>query len=76
MTTIRPAYTKIDEGALPRGVRFDVPRRNQGQIIEVAYGGFRRAEHDEGDPFKRVTDNGLGVGTPDRVIYYTLAVRS
>ncbi len=49
-------YIRISESQIPEGVRFDVPGPNQGQIVEVAYGGFGRAEHGDGDPYKRVTD--------------------
>ena len=57
-------YTRCDERDIPAAVRFDVPGRNQGQMIEVAYGGLDRGEHDYGDPFKRIKDeNG-------RVTYY------
>jgi len=62
-----PAYTWDSERAatrwlactiddIPGAVRFDVPRRNQGQIVEVAYGTMGRAEADVGDPWKRVID--------------------
>ncbi len=53
---MKTTYTKIEESQVPAGVRFDVPRHNQGQIVEVAYGGFDRSEHGNGDPYKRVTD--------------------
>jgi hypothetical protein len=49
-------YIECRESDIPAGVRFDVPRRHQGQIVEVAFGGFDRAEHDHGDPYKRITD--------------------
>ncbi len=54
MTTSK--YVRIQASEVPAGVRFDVPAHNQGQIVEVAYGGFDRAEHGAGDPYKRVTD--------------------
>ena len=54
--TMRTTYERCAEAEVPDGVRFDVPRRNQGQIVEVAYGGFDQAEHDVGDPYKRVHD--------------------
>jgi hypothetical protein len=50
-------YVACRESDIPAGVRFDVPRRDQGQMIEVAYGGYGRAEHGEGDPYMRVTDH-------------------
>jgi len=60
MTTTASAtktlYVPIKATDVPAGVRFDVPKRNQGQSVEVAWGGFGRYEHSEGDDFKRVTD--------------------
>lgn len=53
-------YIQIDESQLPDNVRFDVPRRHQGQMIEVAYGGFDRSEHDVGDLYKRERDLSTG----------------
>lgn len=58
-------YEQCKEADIPAGVRFDVPRRQQGQIVEVAFGGRRRDEHDVGDPYKRVTDRSVG-----EVTYY------
>ena len=49
-------YEQIDPASIPANVRFDVPRRFQGRMVEVAFGGFGRQEHDAGDPFKRITD--------------------
>jgi hypothetical protein len=46
-------YLPCPASSIPADVRFDVPRRNQGQHDEVAYGGFGRAEHDRGAPYKR-----------------------
>lgn len=57
--------TEIQASEVPRGVRFDVTRRDQGQMVEYAYGGFSRGEHGEGDPYQRVTDRSTG-----RVQYY------
>lgn len=53
-------YIKCRESDVPDNVRFDTPRRHQGQIIEIQYGGFSRYEHDEGDPYKRVIDHSVG----------------
>lgn len=61
-------YEPCSERDIPAGVRFDVPRHLQGQMVEIAYGGFDRAGHEAGDPYKRVTDRGLGGGTT----YYRL----
>ena len=63
-------YIPCSESDIPAGVRFDVPGRLQGQPTEVAYGGFSRGEHDEGDPYKRVTERAIG---PTAVRYYKLA---
>lgn len=49
-------YVKISKSEVPSNVRFDTPRRNQGQIVVVSYGGYGRSEHDVGDDYKRVTD--------------------
>jgi hypothetical protein len=65
-------YVECKEDEIPEGVRFDVPRHHQGQIVEIAYGGFGRGEHGDGDPFKRVTDQSLPVG--EQTTYYRLAV--
>lgn len=61
-------YVRCDLKDIPAGVCFSVPGRNQGQIIEVAYGGFGRAEHDDGDPYKRICD-----GSDASTTYYRLA---
>mgnify|MGYP001578250302 CR=1 FL=1 len=73
MTATREAknmtkYQQVQKHEVPNAVRFDVPLRNQGQIIEIAYGGFGRAEHDDGDPYKRVHDRSDGT-----ITYYRLA---
>ena len=53
-------YIECASSVVPASIRFDVPRRHDGQIVEIAYGGFDRAAHDEGDPYKRVTDRSDG----------------
>lgn len=63
-------YEKISASQVPTGVRFDVPARNGGQIVEIAYGGFDRAPHDDGDLFKRIRDRSVG---PNAYEYYRLA---
>lgn len=63
-------YVPCAKESIPDKVRFDVPRRNQGQTVEVAYGGFGRSEHDEGDLYKRVHDRSLG---PEAFRYYKLS---
>jgi hypothetical protein len=60
-------YEECCEAAVPASVNFDVTPRNQGQTVEVAYGGFGRAEHDAGDPYKRITDR-----STRSVTYYRL----
>ena len=47
-------YVKVTAQAVPANVRFDVPGANQGQMIEVAYGGFSHYAHGAGDPYMRV----------------------
>lgn len=42
---------------IPAGVRFDTPRRNQGQIVEVSYGDFGASEADDDAPYMRVYDH-------------------
>lgn len=42
------------------GVRFDTPAPCQGQTVQVRYGGFDTAEHDDGDPYKSVIDHSTG----------------
>jgi hypothetical protein len=37
-------YKAIDPNSIPAGVRFDCPRRNQGQIVVVSYGRFGYAQ--------------------------------
>lgn len=56
-------YIEISADMVEPGVRFDVERARQGQMVEVAYGGHRRSEHCEGDEYKRVVDHGVGGGT-------------
>lgn len=67
---MKSRYIECNERDIHQGARFDVPMRNQGQHIEVAYGGFGRYENDEGAPFKRVTDRSVGTG---QVTFYRLA---
>ena len=51
-------YVKIQESAVPAGLRFDVPAHCAGQIVEVAYGDRAecRAENSRGAPYMRVHD--------------------
>jgi hypothetical protein len=63
-------YVEISETEIPGQVRFDVPVRNLGQMVEVAYGGFGRAAHDDGDVYKRVHDQSIG---PRAIRYFRRA---
>lgn len=63
-------YIPIDPTSLPSAIRFDVPKRNQGQTVEYAYGGYDRAEHDDSAPFMRITDSSFESHSPERVRYY------
>lgn len=63
-------YAPIKREKIPAKVRFDVPPQSQGQIVEVAYGGFETtAGHCDGAPYKRVTDTSVS-GHP--TTYYAL----
>ena len=55
-------YRPIDTARIPATVRWDVPRRNQGQIVEVAYSDARpgRSEGGEGDLYRRIIDGSDG----------------
>lgn len=66
---MRARYVECSAKDVPDDIRFDVPRRNQGQMVEIAYGdrGRFRGENDEGSPYKRVTD-----GSDRSVTYYRL----
>lgn len=62
-------YAPIEANKVPSDVVWNVPGRLAGQIVEVAYGGFGRSEKDDGDPYRRVTDQSLQVDDPKRVSY-------
>ncbi len=68
-------YIPCTEDQIPFNVRFDTPGRHQGQTVEVSYATAHRSagEADEGDEYKRVTDQSVGIGDPDRVKYYRLS---
>jgi hypothetical protein len=61
-------YVPCREEDVPDNVRFDVPARHGGHTVEVAYGGFSRAAHDAGDPYKRVHDRSIGGTTYYRLV--------
>lgn len=70
-------YEIIPESDLPEGLRFDVPRRDQGQIVEVAYADHPTCRSEAGwcsdprvaSPYRRITDRS------DRSVVYELIVR-
>lgn len=75
MTKPNSQYTAIPASEVPGDLVWIIPRRNQGQIVEVAYsngvpdGRSVNYDADEGARYKRVTDRS------DRsVIYYRLAI--
>lgn len=59
--TPKTTYHEITREMLPYGLRWDVPRYAQGQIVEVAYAGWPRlaSEADRGDTYKRVSDRSI-----------------
>ena len=67
---MKHTYIECRYVTIPADVRFDTPTRNQGQMIEVSYGGFCRSEHDDGDIYKRVVDRTNPHAAPT---YYQLA---
>lgn len=53
-------WRKVNESDVPLGLRWDTPQQNQGQIVEVSYGGpvQQLSEHCELDArWKRVFDH-------------------
>lgn len=55
--TKRIEYVEVPANTVPAGLRWDVPARNQGQIVEVAYAcPGSRAEAGHGDPWMWVFD--------------------
>lgn len=51
-------YIPTDADKIPANVRWDVPRHNQGQIVEVAYADAHpgRDEACAGSKYRRVSD--------------------
>jgi hypothetical protein len=47
----------IPSWEVPKGIRFDTLRRDQGQIVEYSYGTFGRAEARRDDPYMAVVDH-------------------
>lgn len=66
MTAVYDEVPAHEVPKLVREGRWDVPRMNQGQIIEVAYsdGYPGRAPADVGSLFRRTIDRSDPVGTP------------
>jgi len=64
-------YVTLAESELPAGIRWSVPRQNQGQIVEVAYsdGDRSRDEACHGARYQRTVDQSIAVGSPGRVTY-------
>ena len=52
-------YIECKETDIPRNVRFDTAERDQGQMVEVAYGTFGHGEAGPGDPYKRIVDRSV-----------------
>jgi len=72
MSTTRPVkYAPIAAADVPATVRFDVPRRNQGQIVEIAYAAWPRTagEAGHGDRYQRIVDGSLPTKDAGRVTY-------
>jgi hypothetical protein len=65
-------YERIPASEVPQGLRWDVPRQNQGQIVEVAYADYPtcRSEAARGSAYERATDQSEPIGAPERVLYY------
>lgn len=57
---VAAGYAPCVEADIPAGVQFTTPRRNQGQIVEVSYGGFGRSEFGFGDPYRHRIDRSDG----------------
>jgi hypothetical protein len=74
-------YEKCRSEEVPAGLVWVVPRRNQGQIVEVAYatgvpaGRSCNYDADEGDPWQRTTDSSDGSVTYARLRRTTMNVR-
>ena len=62
-------YTECDAADVPAGVRFDTPRRNQGQIVTYSYGTTGRGEAGYGDPYMMRHDASDGEVTHYRLTW-------
>lgn len=58
-------YVTVSRSALPSDLRWDVPRRNQGQIVETAYADEPTSADEAcyGSKYRRVTDRSDGAVT-------------
>lgn len=62
----RPAiemYTECAAADVPAAIRFDTPRRNQGQIVTYSYGTTGRGEAGRGSPYMSRHDASCGEHT-------------
>lgn len=58
-----PVYNRIPATDVPPNLRWDVPARLTGQLVEVAYATpYAQYAQDDGATFKRVTDRTGGEG--------------
>lgn len=71
-TVAKKQYVECPAAEIPAGVRFDLPRRNDGQIVLYYYGGFDAAPHDRGDPYMLREDQSVSHAHPARLTYYKL----
>jgi hypothetical protein len=68
IATATATYVECQESDIPSDVRWDTPRRNAGQIVEIMYGDFGRTPADVGSPYKARIDHSDGSRS-----YYRLA---
>lgn len=71
----RHEYISCQAGDIPAGVRWTTPRRNQGQIVTVSYGGFGKGEMDEGDPYMSRQNASLPSGHKGREEFFRLVAK-
>lgn len=53
-------WVEISETEIPNSVRFDTPRQNQGQILEVSYADVKPHKSEASDfdaKYKRIIDH-------------------
>ena len=67
-------YFQIPQSAVPQGITWTVPGRDQGQTVETAYSRGHQiraganAEAGHGDPYRRYTDMSAAIG--EQVTYW------